>query len=105
MGHQWRSGGQYHSPYHAFANADADRSVLFASFVASGFIPMIHACLLDGIGVLGSFPLAHAIGMVTCYSTGVIFYLSRFPERQYPVKFDIWVCTTNIAYITLGVDR
>jgi adiponectin receptor len=81
------------------------RSVLFASFVASGFVPMIHACILDGIGVLGSFPLAHAIGMVTCYLTGVIFYLSRFPERYNPFKFDIWVCTTNIAYITLGVDR
>lgn len=50
---------------------------------------MIHACALDGTDVLGIFPLAHAIGMEICYLVGVTFYLTRFPEKQYPEKFDI----------------
>ena len=81
----------------AVIDLDHCRSILFASFVASGFVPMIHACVLDGTDVLGFFPLAHAIGMVTCYLTGTLFYLSRFPERRYPIKYDIWVRTTHIS--------
>lgn len=81
----------------ATVDLDHCRSILFASFVASGFVPMIHACVLDGTDVLGFFPLAHALGMVTCYLTGTIFYLSRFPERRYPVKYDIWVRATHIS--------
>lgn len=59
---------------------------------------MIHACILDGTDVLGLFPLAHVIGMETCYLTGVIFYLTRFPEKYYPERFDIWV---SVAYLDL----
>jgi len=74
---------------------DKVRSVLFAAFVASGFIPMIHACMLDGTAALGLFPLAHAIGMEAFYLTGVIFYITRYPEKHHPETFDIWVGTAS----------
>lgn len=68
-----------------------NRAILFASFVASGFLPMIHGCMLEGKEILGLFPLSHAIGMEAFYLTGVIFYITRYPEKYYPEKFDIWV--------------
>ncbi|KAF1845089.1 hemolysin-III channel protein-like protein Izh2 [Cucurbitaria berberidis CBS 394.84] len=77
------------------------RSILFAMFVASGFLPMIHACALDGTDVLGLFPLAHVIGMETCYLTGVIFYITRFPEKRYPETFDIWGSSHQVFHIVV----
>jgi predicted membrane channel-forming protein YqfA (hemolysin III family) len=77
------------------------RSLLFAAFVASGFVPMIHACVLDGSEALDLFPLAHVIGMEMCYLAGVVFYVTRFPERCYPQTFDIWV---SIAWLYLPMQ-
>jgi predicted membrane channel-forming protein YqfA (hemolysin III family) len=72
-------------------DTDTTRSVLFATFFASGFVPMVHASIIDGVEVLGYFPLAHTIGMASFYGTGVLFYVTRFPEKYFPEKFDIWV--------------
>lgn len=59
---------------------------------------MIHASIIDGIEVLGYFPLAHAIGMGSFYGTGVIFYITRFPEKYFPEQFDIWVRSIGSYY-------
>lgn len=83
--------------------ADKIRSVLFATFVASGFLPMVHACMLDGTDVLGLFPLLHTLGMEACYFTGVIFYITRFPEKLYPKTFDIWVRTASQPFICFAL--
>lgn len=59
---------------------------------------MIHACVIDGVEVLGYFPLAHAIGMGSFYGIGVIFYITRFPEKYFPEQFDIWVRSIGSYY-------
>ncbi|KAH9862836.1 hypothetical protein J1614_010929 [Plenodomus biglobosus] len=81
------------------------RSILFATFFASGFVPMLHASLIDGIDVLGLFPLAHAIGMGSFYGTGVIFYITRFPEKYFPEKFDIWGASHQIFHIVVVMGQ
>ncbi|KAF1835913.1 hemolysin-III channel protein-like protein Izh2 [Decorospora gaudefroyi] len=81
------------------------RSFLFAMFVASGFLPMLHACVLDGTDVLGLFPLAHVIGMEACYFTGVVFYITRFPEKQFPETFDIWGSSHQIFHTVVVVGQ
>lgn len=81
------------------------RSVLFATFFASGFVPMLHACIIDGVEVLGLFPLAHALGMGACYGTGVVFYITRFPEKYYPEKFDIWGASHQIFHVVVVMGQ
>ncbi|KAH4095172.1 hypothetical protein HBH70_199620 [Parastagonospora nodorum] len=77
------------------------RSVLFATFFASGFVPMVHASIIDGVEVLGYFPLAHTIGMASFYGTGVLFYVTRFPEKYFPEKFDIWGASHQIFHVVI----
>ncbi|KAI8932420.1 hypothetical protein NX059_010606 [Plenodomus lindquistii] len=81
------------------------RAVLFAAFFISGFIPMLHASIVDGIQVLGLFPLAHAIGMGSCYGVGVVFYITRFPEKYFPEKFDIWGASHQIFHVLVVVGQ
>ncbi|KAF2844643.1 hemolysin-III channel protein-like protein Izh2 [Plenodomus tracheiphilus IPT5] len=81
------------------------RAILFATFFASGFVPMIHASIIDGVDVLGLFPLVHAIGMGLFYGMGVIFYITRFPEKYFPEKFDIWGASHQIFHILVVMGQ
>jgi adiponectin receptor len=52
---------------------------------------MVHSCILSGIAAVDLFPLKHVVGMELFYLLGAVLYVSRFPERMFPDKFDIWV--------------
>ena len=57
----------------------------------SGFAPIIHMFLLEGMEGIRHFPLWHIACMELCYFVGTVFYLSHWPERRWPGTFDIWV--------------
>ena len=67
------------------------RCILFIALAGSGYIPMLHQYLLFGIDGLRSFPLTSALLMDAIYLLGVGFYVTQFPERRFPKRFDIWV--------------
>jgi adiponectin receptor len=71
----------------------AFRTVLFGSFIASGYVPMVHNHLLHGAAGLHYFPLGAALRMNVLDFFGAAFYVSRFPEAYFPSSFDIWVST------------
>lgn len=65
---------------------------LFASFVASGFIPVAHLAHLDGAQAASTgFPLQSSASMALFYAVGAAFYITRFPEKYWLVKFDLLV--------------
>ena len=64
--------------------------ILIALFL-TGFAPIIHKLMADGIEGLQSFPLYHTALTTLCYAVGTIFYISHFPESTVPDIFDIWV--------------
>jgi adiponectin receptor len=67
------------------------RTILFGSFIASGYVPMVHNHLLHGASGLRYFPLRAALIMIVLDFLGAAFYVSRFPESRFPSLFDIWV--------------
>jgi adiponectin receptor len=75
----------FDSPEWAFG-----RIAVFFALGFSGLFPITHATYM--------FPKSMTLGMVhvglglmcLLYSTGVIFYVTKFPECWFPGRFDIW---------------
>lgn len=81
------------------------RTFLFSVLGFSNFIPGVHGVSLamtrepeSTVLPLG-MALTYLLLMVGCYSTGIFFYASRFPERKFPKKFDVWFNSHTIWHI------
>ena len=66
---------------------------IFSLVVASGLIPtfQFYQMMRDDSHdrVLSNYVMVFTVmGMFTCYLIGLIFYMSRFPERLFPGRFD-----------------
>lgn len=57
----------------------------------SGFAPIVHMAVAEGIQGLTHFPLVHIIVVCLCYVVGTLFYVTRIPEKYWPGTFDLWV--------------
>lgn len=57
----------------------------------SGFAPIVHMALAEGIEGLTHFPLIHITIVCLCYILGTAFYVTRIPEKYWPSTFDLWV--------------
>ena len=66
----------------------------------SGCVPIAHMYLTEGIGGVAGFPLKALVVMECWYGAGTVFYVSHWPEKYFPKKFDIWV---RIAGFCKGV--
>lgn len=64
---------------------------MFCALGASGFVPITHAAIFEGVEGLKLFPLLHILITISCYLTGVVFYVTRFPESRWSETFDVWV--------------
>lgn len=65
------------------------RAILFLSMGFSGIIPAAHALILHWGHPHIFVALGYELAMALLYATGVVFYVSRFPERWKPGAFDI----------------
>src|SRR4029434_1154354 len=67
---------------------------VFVGLGLSGVVPSLHFVISEGLlrattmGQMGWLLL-----MATLYITGACLYAARIPERFFPRKCDIWVCT------------
>src|SRR4029434_11330433 len=67
---------------------------VFVGLGLSGVVPSLHFVISEGLlrattmGQMGWLLL-----MATLYMTGACLYAARIPERFFPGKCDIWVCT------------
>ncbi|CAF9943808.1 MAG: hypothetical protein ALECFALPRED_001373, partial [Alectoria fallacina] len=77
-------------------NADGPKAALvrvftFMALMASGFAPILHFYLVEGSEGVRPFPFWHTVAMELWYSAGTFFYLTHWPEKQFPETFDIFV--------------
>ena len=73
--------------------ASGDRSLIFISLGAIGFIPILHAHLSPNLTLPPDYPFANFAGGAALYVLGAAFYVNRVPEKYWPNVFDIWVGT------------
>jgi adiponectin receptor len=76
------------------------RFATFFLFGLYGFVPGIHVAIREG------FQKQHVVNAITgllvmggVYTLGAIFYVSRFPERFFPGKFNTWASSHQLFHI------
>eukprot|EP00002_Diphylleia_rotans_P038250 TRINITY_DN8680_c0_g1_i3.p1 TRINITY_DN8680_c0_g1~~TRINITY_DN8680_c0_g1_i3.p1 ORF type:complete len:328 (+),score=42.81 TRINITY_DN8680_c0_g1_i3:832-1815(+) len=82
------------------------RQMVYISMTCSGIIPATHWVMLAPENERDLF-LMYFVGMFALYGVGLLFYMTNFPERWMPGKFDIWfhshqwwhVCVVGAAYV------
>ncbi|SLM38216.1 Hly-III-related [Lasallia pustulata] len=67
------------------------RAVLFIALAGSGFTPVGHKAVTDGVDSLQGFPLFSLMLMSLSYLVGTVIYITHVPEKYWPGRFDIWV--------------
>ena len=85
---------------------NALRQVFFVALVAVGWTHMAHEVILKG-GLAtpdGRASLGCWIASFTFYAIGFAFFLTKFPERRWPGKFDTWVRWPPI-HLCVTTDR
>ncbi|KAF2243164.1 HlyIII-domain-containing protein [Trematosphaeria pertusa] len=81
------------------------RAMLFAAFVGSGYVPIVHSYLSHGLVGLRYFPVTAALIMNALDFLGAIFYVTRFPERHFPETFDIWGSSHQIFHVLVMLGQ
>ncbi|KAL9123678.1 MAG: hypothetical protein Q9217_006914, partial [Psora testacea] len=66
------------------------RTSLFIGLSASGFAPVAHIAVVEGMAGLQNFPLQEWAIMALFYLAGAVFYNTHVPEKFSPGTFDIW---------------
>ena len=81
------------------------RVTLFAILGFSNVIPVVHGMYFSlfsspesYILPLGKHTVYH-IAQLFCYLIGIFFYVSHFPEKHFPKKFDIWLNSHTIWHV------
>lgn len=67
----------------------AFRALLFCSMGFFGFVPAIHAAIVNWNNPKRDITLAYESAMALFYLTGTMFYVTRIPERWKPGWFDL----------------
>lgn len=67
------------------------RTSLFLGLAASGFAPVVHMAILEGMSGVQKFPFQTLAIMALFHLGGAFIYVARVPEKHYPGTFDIWV--------------
>ena len=76
------------------------RFAVFVSFGLYGFIPGIHVCLIEGF--FEEHTIQWVTGLLTTGSInilGALFYVSQFPERFFPGRFNTWANSHQIWHM------
>ena len=74
------------------------RMMMYVLVVASGVIPTVHCLVIMPFS--GATPMFRGIGLIFLfYGVGVIFYVTQFPEKWYPGRFDYWGHSHQIWHV------
>lgn len=84
------------------------KALIFLATGCINFLSLIHAMLLgfrkerfDDLEI-GKFHLLVTVGCFF-YVFGVIFYVTKFPERSFPRRFDIWLNSHAIFHFFVAL--
>lgn len=77
------------SPQLSTGEFRAYRALLFSGMGFFGFVPAVHAAVVNWGEPRRNVTLAYEAAMAASYLTGTIFYVTRVPERWKPGRFDI----------------
>ncbi|MCJ1431235.1 hypothetical protein MMC27_000586 [Xylographa pallens] len=72
-------------------NAAFWRALVFIALGCSGFAPIVHMFVRDGLQGLSNFPMSYICASSMLYLTGTAIYVTRSPEKRWPGLFDYWV--------------
>lgn len=73
---------------------------VFVLFGLYGSIPFIHIFIRDGYVLsVKAYSLWGFVSMAAVYLTGALVYVTRFPERFMPGKFDIWASSHQLWHV------
>ncbi|MCJ1288725.1 hypothetical protein MMC34_000254 [Xylographa carneopallida] len=72
-------------------NAAFWRALVFIALGCSGFAPIVHMYVRDGLDGLSNFPMSYICGSSALYLIGTAIYVTRSPEKRWPGLFDYWV--------------
>ncbi|MCJ1405416.1 hypothetical protein MMC11_008644 [Xylographa trunciseda] len=72
-------------------NAAFWRALVFITLGCSGFAPIVHMFVKDGLNGLSNFPIGYICGSSALYLIGTAVYVTRSPEKRWPGLFDYWV--------------
>lgn len=76
------------------------RTSLFLGLGLCGVIPMIHVILAYGYEkAVAELGLWYMVTMGLMYVAGAMLYGFRWPERQWPGKFDFWGQSHQIFHV------
>lgn len=76
------------------------RTAYFVALVAVLFFISFHSAFLVGISVLLELTAAeHFFIELAVYALGIFFYASKFPEKLYPGKLDIWFHSHQLWHV------
>ena len=76
------------------------RTSLFIGLSASGFAPVAHMTIVEGMAGLQNFPIQKWCIMALFYLAGAVVYVARVPEKFFPGTFDIWVSENEQTLFT-----
>ncbi|MCJ1321375.1 hypothetical protein MMC15_006719 [Xylographa vitiligo] len=71
-------------------NAAFWRALVFIALGCSGFAPIVHMFVKDGLNGLSNFPIGYICGSSLLYLIGTAIYVTRRPEKWWPGLFDYW---------------
>ena len=93
------------SPKYQIEKYDLLRIFCFIGIIGCNLIPFFHAFFNsyyadEDKGVIDYFEALSYFGLqFVCYGIGIIFYLSKYPEKAFPKKFDIWMNSHTVWHI------
>lgn len=79
------------------------KGLMFAFLGLSNLIPFTHLCIMaykasdQNDNMPANFGFGGMLLMAVFYLVGLVFYVTKFPERYYPKKFDIW-CNSHTIW-------
>ncbi|KPI90593.1 putative adiponectin receptor protein 1 [Leptomonas seymouri] len=76
---------------------------IFFGLGFSGLIPSIHSAYLMPLSSSTSSVAVGVLLMVFLYSSGVAFYVTRFPECKFPGHFDCWLSSHQIWHFFVSM--
>jgi len=78
-----------HWPRFMLPEFEPFRVAFFFALIASNVVPAIHWTVIATSTELAMF-LPKIILMFACFAVGFLFYYTKFPERLFPGRFNIW---------------
>ncbi|PLB52249.1 HlyIII-domain-containing protein [Aspergillus steynii IBT 23096] len=81
------------------------RAAVFILLAASGLAPLCHVSLLEGVAGLEKFPLETLCVTCISYAVGTMVYVSRFPEKFWPQRFDLLGASHQVFHILVAFGQ